>query len=199
MLKRKSVKIGLMLLCAALLCAGSVMGTMAYFTAQETVTNTFTVGKVVMSMDESKVSEYGVKDATAQRVAGNAYKLIPGHTYAKDPVLHVEANSEACWLFVKVDNQIAGALADPSVDSQLIANHWKRLDGVSNVYYMQQAAVDQDTDVATFDHFIVKTSITGDQLNNYQGKNVNVTAYAIQLDGFENSPANAWNAVSGAN
>ena len=43
---KKAKKVVALLLCAVLLVVGSVTGTMAYLTANDTVTNTFTVGKV---------------------------------------------------------------------------------------------------------------------------------------------------------
>ncbi|MBQ2690781.1 MAG: hypothetical protein IJF53_01345 [Clostridia bacterium] len=81
----------LMTLCAVMLVAASVMGTMAYLTSTTgVVTNTFTVGKVGITLDEAKVTEYGVKDGDT-RVMANTYKLVPGHTYVKDPTVHVAA------------------------------------------------------------------------------------------------------------
>lgn len=38
----------------------SVAGTVAYLTSSDTVTNTFTVGNVEITLDEAKVDEYGV-------------------------------------------------------------------------------------------------------------------------------------------
>ncbi|MBQ3062404.1 MAG: hypothetical protein IJD03_01960, partial [Clostridia bacterium] len=90
----------LMTLCAVMLVAASVMGTMAYLTSTTgVVTNTFTVGKVGITLDEAKVTEYGVKDGDT-RVMANTYKLVPGHTYVKDPTVHVAADSEESYLFV---------------------------------------------------------------------------------------------------
>ena len=87
-----------LVLCAVLLVCASVMGTLAYlkFTTQ-TVKNTFTVGKVEIKLDEANVDAYGVKiDDT--RVLENTYKLLPGHTYIKDPTVTVLANSEDSYI-----------------------------------------------------------------------------------------------------
>ena len=74
-MKTKS-KALLLTLCAVLLVAASVMGTMAYLTSNDTVTNTFTVGKVAIKLDEANVGTDGkVIDAT--RVKANEYKLLP--------------------------------------------------------------------------------------------------------------------------
>ncbi len=52
-------KILLLALCMAALIAVSVIGTMAYLTSTKTVTNTFTVGKVEITLDETKVNPDG--------------------------------------------------------------------------------------------------------------------------------------------
>lgn len=95
-------------LCAVLLVVASVLGTMAYLTSQDTVKNTFTVGNVKITLDEKDVDK---DQNTADNVTlptgevrdkANKYHLIPGNTYVKDPTVHVDANSESCWLFVKL-------------------------------------------------------------------------------------------------
>ena len=101
----------LTLLCAVALVVGSVFGTYAYLTSSDTVTNTFSVGNVAITMDESPVNNLGVIQ-TGDRVKANSYHQLPGHLYTKDPTIHVDDNSEDCWLFVKVDNGIAAIEAD---------------------------------------------------------------------------------------
>ena len=49
----------LMSLCAVLLVAASVLGTMAYLTDSKDVKNTFTVGNVSIKLDEAKVNADG--------------------------------------------------------------------------------------------------------------------------------------------
>ena len=58
MMKTKS-KALLMTLCAVLLVAASVLGTMAYLTSTDEVENTFTVGNVKIALDEAKVNADG--------------------------------------------------------------------------------------------------------------------------------------------
>ena len=100
-MKTKS-KALLLTLCAALLVAASVLGTMAYLTDTETVTNTFTVGKVKIDLDEAKVNPDGTPVAGAPRVKANSYKLLPGHTYTKDPTVTVKKGSESAYIRLKV-------------------------------------------------------------------------------------------------
>ena len=50
----------LVLACAVMLVAASVFGTLTYLTDNDAVTNTFTVGKVNITLDEALVTENGV-------------------------------------------------------------------------------------------------------------------------------------------
>ena len=98
---KKTTKALLLTLCAVLLVAASVMGTMAYLTASDSVQNTFTVGKVKINLDEAKVTEDG-KPVGTDRVKANSYKLIPGVTYTKDPTVTVLNGSVESYVRMKV-------------------------------------------------------------------------------------------------
>lgn len=110
----------LMSLCAVLLVAASVLGTMAYLTDSKDVKNTFTVGNVSIKLDEAKVNADGkaidkegnvVTDlAKAERVAENSYKLLPGHKYTKDPTVTVNTPSVESYVRMKVTFNKASAL-----------------------------------------------------------------------------------------
>ena len=100
-MKTKS-KALLLTLCAVLPIAASVLGTMAYLTSTDTVTNTFTVGKVEIKLDEAKVNADGIPVEGAARVQANSYKLMPGNTYTKDPTVTVKAGSEESYVRMKV-------------------------------------------------------------------------------------------------
>ena len=54
----------------------SVAGTLAYLTDQDSVVNTFTVGKVQITLDETKVNSDGTVVEGAERVRENEYHLI---------------------------------------------------------------------------------------------------------------------------
>ena len=109
------VKALLMACCAVLLVFASVIGTLAYLTdTTDKVTNTFTVGKVDISLDEAKVNTKGeplnanndvVDLNSAARYTGTEaqnYQLIPGRKLTKDPTVTVAANSEECYVRVLV-------------------------------------------------------------------------------------------------
>lgn len=179
------------ILAFALVIAMSVAGTVAYLTSQDSVTNTFTVGKVAITLDEAKVDANGAAVTPAERVKANSYKLIPGHAYTKDPIIHVDANSEECWLFVKVENGIS-AIEDSkntTIADQLTANGWSAVTDVAGVYAYKQS-VAGGTNVPVFGSF--KIAGTAD-VANYANATVVVTAYAVQADGFDTAAA-AWTA-----
>lgn len=118
----------LMSLCAVLLVAASVLGTMAYLTDSEEVNNTFTVGNVAIKLDEAKVDENGTqvvdKDGNpVARVTRNAYKLLPGHTYVKDPTVTVLTPSVASYVRMKVTfnnaDKIIALCTDPEFEGEV--------------------------------------------------------------------------------
>ncbi len=216
-MKTKS-KALLLSLCAVMLVAASIFGTLAYLTDTDAVENTFTVGQVGISLDEAKVNTKGekldnggnvwVEGATlADRVQANEYKLVPGHEYIKDPTVHVDKGSEDSWLFIKVDNGIA-AIEDSTntIADQMKAIGWTPVDGITNVYAYKEV-VKAEQDVVVFNRFKISGDVEGTKpetpedgvlyLSDYVDAVINVTAYAVQADGFGNA-ADAWKAAFGA-
>lgn len=189
-------KILVLACCAVLLVCISVGATFAYLTSTKTVTNTFTSGSVEITLDETDVDKYGDKDG-ATPVTANAYTLLPGHKYTKDPIIHVASGSEPVWLFVKVENGIEDIEADGDTDTiaeQLATNNWLPLNGAEHVYYYN-TTVDARTaqkDVPVFGTFTIADDA---DVASYNGKTVVVTAYAVQADGFSSAAA-AWTGAS---
>ena len=208
---KKIMKSLAVVMCAVLLVAGSIAGTMAYLTSEATVTNTFTAGKVAITMDELVVDEYGVASDGTTRVANTApaksYKLIPGRTYVKDPIIHVASGSEECYLFVKIENGIKDIEAatdqekgTKTIADQLSANGWSSLNGVDDVYvYTKTPTVNatnaaQDIDIPVFESFTINPEKNSTAIAEHASAQIVVTAYAIQADGFNNDAKSAWNA-----
>lgn len=132
-MKTKS-KALLLSLCAVLLVAATVLGTIAWLTAQDSVTNTFTVGNVKIELKEPETDKFGehyyqkadggvageekteveIPDSSSLRsnwdkyviVDKNDYTLRPGQEYAKEPHIILDDASENCYYFVKIDNQL---------------------------------------------------------------------------------------------
>ena len=191
---KKFVKPLVIAICAVLLVAGSVAGTLAYLTAtSEAVTNTFTVGNITIALDEAQVDVYGEEVAPDSRVKDNSYKLVPGRTYKKDPTIHVTKGSEACYLFVKIENNIADVVTTDSVAAQLTNNRWTLLTG--NVYYYENvvdaSTAEADVDVAVFESFAVDAEAESADIADCNGKTIVVTAYAVQSHGFDDA-TDAW-------
>ena len=195
---KKKTKALMLVLCAVLLVTASVLGTMAYLTSTDQVVNTFTVGKVAITLDEAQVNPDGTAVTPAARVKENAYHLLPGHTYTKDPTVHVQANSEDSFIFVKVENGIANYEAGTTIAAQIAANGWTRLEGVANVYYKAYTKSAESTDLPVFGNFTIADNANAtDGWNNFSAETkVTVTAYAVQKSGF-NTAFDAWQATPG--
>lgn len=181
---KKNIKIIAVIACIALLATTSVLSTLAYLKSKDSVENTFTVGKVAITLDESKVDEYGVATEEQTRVKNNNYKLIPGHLYTKDPVVHFLAGSEASYIFVKIENGLSAIETGTTIEQQILANGWTKLDGQTDIYYKIVSATNIDIDYPVFTFF----QIDGEaDVQSYANTNITITAYAIQADGFSSA------------
>lgn len=188
--------------CALLLVVASVAGTYAILTSKTaTVSNTFTAGNVQITLDETDYDVYGLNKETDDRVTTNEYKLIPGHTYLKDPTIHVTKESEVCYLFVRVvDGLVDIQDANATVAASMTAAGWAPLEvdeaTVENVWVYNQK-VDARTeakDIPVFTTFAIKQDAN---VAGYTGKTIQVTAYAAQADGFATADL-AWKAAGNA-
>lgn len=218
-MKTKS-KALLLTLCAVLLVTASVLGTMAFLTSTASVENTFTVGSVKITLDEAKVTPDGKPVADAARVAENSYKLMPGHTYTKDPTIHVDAASEDCFIRAKVTLTNAKewiTIATKYADNK-VENIIKGTD--DNIWWVSQPAVDETANTVTytfvykneshtdelgkriwtstdskdlvlFNEIAIPGGLTNDELKSVGASTITVVAEAIQADGFETEAA-AW-------
>lgn len=184
----------LLALCAVLLVAVSVLGTMAYLTSKtQVITNTFTVGNINIELTETKPES---KQA----------KIIPGVDIEKDPKVTVKKDSEACWLFVKVEQ--TGTFVKDKVTYSVMtgAGGWTALPDVDGVYYREVSAVTFDTsfDILENNKVTVSDTLTKADVNNITAENqpkLTFTAYAVQKEGIDTAAA-AWEKVdttSGSN
>lgn len=201
----------LLTLCAVLLVAASVLGTMAYLTSTDEVTNTFTVGEVKIKLDEAKANPDGSLVANADRVKANEYKLLPGHTYNKDPMVTVLSGSESSYVKMTVTfskaNELDAIFAPGGADLTSIFNGYDAAkwiakgntkDATANTrtyeFWYKETVGAPTADVALdalFDSITVPGTITNEQLATIEGMTITVNAYAIQADGFANAEA-AW-------
>ena len=205
---RTKTKALVLALCAVLLVVTTVFVTMAYLTSEDSVTNTFTVGKVTITLDEAKVDEYGEEEEGASRVDANTYKLIPGHTYIKDPTIHVSEGSEDCYLFVTIKNDIANIEDSANtIAAQMKNNGWKPVEGENGVYCYcdgdgNKKVVEEKENKILFSEFTISGSVENKALTGYSTSAdktqniIEIKAYAIQADGFESKTiAEIWAAA----
>ena len=216
----KMKKIALIAVCAMLLVCVTIGATVAYLTSTDKVENTFAVGKVKITLDEAQVTEDGTPvpgmDANPNpRVKENSYKLMPGHTYTKDPMVTVLNGSEPSYIKMTVTFSKTAALDaifDPngatltSIFNGYNAANWiykgntkdAAADTRTYEFWYKETVGAPTADVeldALFDSITVPVSITNDQLETIEGMTITVNAYAIQADGFDTADA-AWAAYA---
>ena len=154
------MKKGLLLVLALVLAIGLGIGaTLAYlYTDTDPLVNTFEYGDVNIKLEETT----------------QTFKMIPGNDIAKDPIVTVEANSEACWLFVKVEES---ANFEDFMTYE-IASGWIPYTGENGVYYREVAAT--TTTAVTFPVLAGKDGFT----NGYVTVKPSVTKTMLKADGF---------------
>ena len=185
---KKAKKILSLLLCAVLLVAASVAGTLAYLTDNDTTTNTFTVGKVDIELQEYEVDPQTGKKTETQTVVQKLedLELVPGRTIEKNPFITVASDSESCWLFVKIENNLGNAVTITGMgDWTPVAGH----DG----YYMYNKIVDAGAKIDVFKSVTVATTQTQATLDAITSKNIVITAYAVQAENVAQTAA--WGAL----
>ena len=169
----------------ALGCA--VGGTIAWLTkTTDPVTNTFTYGNIDITLTETE----------------RTYKIVPGQKIDKDPKVTVVGGSEACWLFVKVEEKDWPVFDGVREANYTIANGWTELtsaaSGNTKVYYREVAntAADQVFQVLANDEVTVSNTLTKGEIETVKDKTptLTFTAYAVQKDGIA-TPELAWEKI----
>ena len=176
----------------------SVGGTIAWLkVSTASVVNTFTVGDINITLTET---------------TGNDYKIIPGKEISKDPKVTVKANSEACWLFIKIEENnwpnVMETIGDEASGTErvrtvnyAIAEGWLGVPGTNNVFYREVSATTTDTDFAVLkgNKVTVSQNLTKAEANAITASpTLTFTAYAVQKDGITDV-ATAWAQASTAN
>ena len=186
--RRVGMKTFAAMLALVLVIGCAVGGTVAWLVSStDPVVNTFTYGDINITLSET---------------TGNDYKIIPGVNIGKDPKVTVKKDSEACWLFVKVEK--AGTFVANKV-TYSIATGWTQGDGTNipeNVYYREVEAVTADTSYyvlqgsTEYPNGVVTVSeeLTKAEVNSITAENqpkLTFTAYAVQKDGIADA-GTAW-------
>ena len=199
-MKKNKLLIPIMVL---ILVIGVVGGTLAWLTDKtETKVNTFTVGDINITLDETT----------------SVYKMVPGNTIDKDPSITVKCNSEKCYLFVKVDENGTTYTKDNvtvnktfkdyityEVSDGETPNGWIKLTTVhDNVWYriVNSDSSDQKFNVIGYTNdagqfvsnkVLVKNTVTKEMLEGAatDAPELSFTAYAVQFDNMADA-ATAW-------
>ena len=203
-----------LLMAVVLLFGVAVGGTIAWLQDEtEVVTNTFVTGNIDIELDETWNTDKtgdGTNDAWE-------VKLIPGTDYKKDPYVTVKANSEKCWVFVKVEDSNNELInGTKTVQYTIDTANWTLVTGETNVYYYNTPFEYSDTDYAPVYVFAgkgdgeykngyvtINSGLTKEMMNPAEGEDeydtpaISITAYAVQYDNFASASA-AWDATYGA-
>ena len=190
------MKKGLLLALAMVMafCIG-IGGTLAYlFVETNQVVNTFAYGDIEIDLTETVNGTS--QSAATNKVENDNFKMVPGNTLTKDPKVTVKANSEACWLFVKVEKS-------DNFDNFMtceIADGWTELASVAGanykVYYREVGAVTVNTEFTVLNdnqvavkNTVLKTNLKALTESTYP--TLTFTAYAVQKANVA-TVADAW-------
>lgn len=196
MKKSVSLKLVVILMAAVLVIGFTVGGTLSWLQSKTApVKNTFTKGKVEITLTET---------------TGAYYKMVPGTAASKDPKVTVIKGSESSYVFVKIEENLGSWSPKYSnfknYISYTVADGWYALSGVSGVYYrlytsnasansvyqVLKGDSTHSSGMISYTNNITQTMM--DELNESNPPYLQFTAYAIQQAGFS-SPLAAWNAL----
>lgn len=202
-------------LALVLVVALAVAGTIAWLTARSgEVVNTFTAGNIAIELTEDGATEGDDGNFT------RGYKMVPGNTLDKKPEVTVKAGSEACYLFVQIEESIGASV---EVDGESLTfddfitygvidgdDGWTQLDSVPGVYYREVGATASDTpfsviksseaEGAELNKVTVKDAVTKQMMDALGGRStedlptLKFKAYAVQKANVKTA-ADAWNKI----
>ena len=202
-MKRNNVKKVAAVLLAVIMVVGCSIGaTVAYLQMKTApIQNTFTTSDVFIELTETEPS------------ARNQIKMVPGAVITKNPTVKVSANSEDCYVFVKIDvanNDNDGVAYIPYDVNEKNGDTgvWTKLDGVANVYYCvadSNGNKNVPLGVLANNQVTVNPAVTRADMEAANGKlpTMTFTAYAIQKNYLVKNntkvetAAGAWELVKG--
>lgn len=165
------------LLAAMLMIVGVMIGsTLAWLTAKSSpVVNTFTTSDIEIELKET---------------TGADYKMVPGWPIDKDPKVTVLAESEECYLFVKLEkNPTSGEVQFDDYLEYTVDKDWEELNSEKypGVYYREitKDGIGKPYSVLKDDKIFVKETVTKEMMAKAKNNKptLTITAYASQLYG----------------
>lgn len=170
----------------------AVDGTVAWLVSEsESSVSTFTLGDINIKLTGESESQ--------------PLKIIPGVGIRRSLKVTVEPNSEACWLFVKVEGTNWSHFPDANGTAKVsysvdVQNGWIALNDHPGVYYREVSAeaaqrgdaYDVNCNV-TVSQMLTKAEV--DSIASGTQPQLSFTAYAVQRDGIGDA-ATAWAAAN---
>ena len=204
--KKKILVLAVSVCLVAILAIG---GTLAYFTDDDKVENTFTMGGVEIDLFET--DEDGEKEQSGLTYAG----VVPGFDYDKDPTVENIGSLDA-WVRVNVtlnNYSIFAAAAEAhnvtdlaTIFADFADSKWtlakapvvdSTADTVTYSYYYNTVLAPDTSTGPLFTSVTIPAAFTSEDLENLTGFKITVTADAIQRDPFT-TPAAAFTAFDAA-
>ena len=199
--KKIIAMLSVFIMLAMVVIGRSVSGTVAWLVSKsESTVSTFTLGDINITLTESDFGSQPIK-------------IIPGIDIKKDPKVTVMANSEACWLFVKVEERnwpdFKEADGTTRKVSYSVNDGWSALENNPGVYFREVSAEDAQKSIdytvlagnESCPSGVIKVSqeLTKEEINSidYSAKqpSLTFTAYAVQRAGIDTAAA-AWATVN---
>ena len=198
--KKIIAMLSVFIMLAMVVIGRSVSGTVAWLVSKsESTVSTFTLGDINITLAESDFGSQPIK-------------IIPGIDIKKDPKVTVMANSEACWLFVKVEESNWPEFEEANGTRKVsysVNNGWNVLTSNPDVYFREVSAEDAQkgidyTVLAGSDSCpsgVIKVSqeLTKEEINSIRSSekqpSLTFTAYAVQRAGIDTAAA-AWATVN---
>ena len=172
----------------------AVDGTVAWLVSEsESSVSTFTLGDINIKLTGESESQ--------------PLKIIPGVEITRSLKVTVDPNSEACWLFVKVEETNWSRFPDANGTAKVfysvdVQKGWIALNDHPGVYYREVSAEDAQRGDA-YDvncNVTVSQMLTKAEINSIASRTqpqLSFTAYAVQRYSFEDA-AKAWEAANPA-
>lgn len=172
----------------------AVDGTVAWLVSEsESSVSTFTLGDININLTGESESQ--------------PLKIIPGVKIERSLKVTVEPNSEACWLFVKVEGANWSHFPDANGTAKVsysvdVQDGWTALNNHPGVYYREVSAeAAQRGDAYDVNcNVTVSQMLTKAEVNSIAAETqpkLSFTAYAVQRDGIDDA-VRAWEVANPA-
>ncbi len=171
MKKRMTIIVAVSLIC--LIAAG---GTVAWLTDKDEAVNTFAVGKIDITLTEP-----------AWPGSNTLQKLYPGAVIGKDPTVTVEANSENCFVYVLIENELNGTVPN-AVTLDIDTVHWNLVKKTGNrSLYVYCSKIESSPSPSVLEKIFSRVTVdenvvTETNISLLNSKTIKVRAYAHQSE-----------------